>query len=158
MKTVELDLFQFGINVTDAVIQEYGPERGYGEALRCLRFKVAGERQRPFRYETPASWWQQFKVEHFPKWALNRWPAKTIKHELTMAVIYPKLETRLPRKGMGGMVTVIVADEPRAVFLSDTDGMTPLEYRKSVAELMRSQFISGDKCPTCNRLWFEKWP
>lgn len=31
---------------------------------------------RPVEVHVPASWWDHFKVERFPDWALDRWPAK----------------------------------------------------------------------------------
>jgi len=34
-------------------------------------------------YDVPASWWQHFKEQHFPQWALKRWPVKTERRNST---------------------------------------------------------------------------
>jgi hypothetical protein len=34
--------------------------------------------------KTPASWWQHFKQDCFPKWALKRWPVRYVKTEVVV--------------------------------------------------------------------------
>lgn len=48
--------------------------------------------------KVPSSWWQHFKRDHFPAWALKRWP---VKYDLHWAhQILPAV--RLPEPELGG--------------------------------------------------------
>lgn len=44
---------------------------------------------------TPTSWWQHFKQDYFPRWALRRWPVRYnkaevfIKHKPDMDIMGP---------------------------------------------------------------------
>ena len=39
----------------------------------------------------PASWWQQWKQDHAPRWLVERWPIRMRRFEVTFQEIYPKL-------------------------------------------------------------------
>jgi hypothetical protein len=157
MQKIDLNLRQFGITATDAYFEELGPKRAFDGMLKRMRCRVAGESQSPFIYETATSWWQQFKVEYFPKWALRRWPAKMTQHKVELRVLYPMLKVSLPRDTMGPMVTVILGDATYSI-VTGTDGLSPREYYKAVNRVrMMDQYGIGEKCPTCNRLWFDKY-
>lgn len=45
------------------------------------------------KYKVPAGWFQHFKKDHFPTWALKRWPVKYDEfeevHEITRAHYFP---------------------------------------------------------------------
>lgn len=46
----------------------------------------------------PSSWWQHFKRDHFPAWALKRWPVKYDEHWAHQTL--PAL--KLPEPELGG--------------------------------------------------------
>lgn len=131
-----------------------------------LRASVLVEHQKPYSYETPASWWQHFKrdVLHVDRW-LSRLPAgwrRFVKVRMTtttisLKTIYPTLRTKLPADLVGPYVTVHIADRPLATFLSDVDGGVTLdEYDREVVQAtVRQAWVSDDKCPCCKRSWRE---
>ena len=61
------------------------------EAIYTLRVKVLQESCRI----VPASWWQHFKRDCFPQWALKRWPVRY--HKATLCISYkPDLDRAGP--------------------------------------------------------------
>ena len=44
----------------------------------------------------PNSWWDAFKRECFPKWALQRWPARYTDVTVDVRAVYPKLRMETP--------------------------------------------------------------
>lgn len=123
-------------------------------AVLTLQARLIGERQPSYVYETPDGWFQALKLERFPKWWVRRWPVRMKRHTLEIKTLYPMFKTRIPREHMGPFVTVLVNDTSMGPFQSDTDGLTPQEAERE-AILMSQQFANGDRCPTCNRLWYE---
>lgn len=106
MKTT-LDLTQLGFTLTRCKYSK--EEKDFGAYIvHHLQAFLASERQDPFVYQTPKSWWEMFKVRWFPKWMLKRFPAVFYDHEVTVKTLYPKLKSKLPLDLMGPYVQVMV--------------------------------------------------
>ena len=59
-----------------------------------LASKIAEDRYKAsFYYKTPSSWFQMFKIAHYPKWLLARHPAKYIHHKKYRTVKFTRYET-----------------------------------------------------------------
>ena len=47
--------------------------------------------------EYPADWWSAFKVQHFPPWALRRWPPKMERITCRVMETFPSLDVKIPQ-------------------------------------------------------------
>ena len=72
--------------------------------IDVLRDKIHEDRTTVhFYWETPASWWQQFKVEIMPVWFTERYPIKYKRHSAKRTAIfkryaeYPKANVAIPK-------------------------------------------------------------
>lgn len=149
-----LDLTKLGLTLSGTNYSQDTNELGRYMVHRLTTY-LASEHQDPFVYETPKSWWQMFKSRYFPMWLLKRFPAQFNRHELTVKTLYPKLKSKLPLDLMGPYVQVIVQDKVIGSFLTDTEGLTPLDFNREAHEkLMRISRLDGKICPCCHRSWF----
>jgi hypothetical protein len=55
--------------------------------------------------ETPATCWQHFKQQYFPKWALKKWPVitekKTQSYDFKTIALFPEFRYNSPNRDMG---------------------------------------------------------
>lgn len=47
--------------------------------IAMRNYMLQGVRGAEIFHNVPATWWDHFKQQHFPRWALSRWPAKYTK-------------------------------------------------------------------------------
>jgi len=50
--------------------------RANEESVLTVNFDRWERKEIQVIYRVPASWWQHFKQQHFPQWALKRWPVE----------------------------------------------------------------------------------
>jgi hypothetical protein len=118
--------------------------------LACtLTAWIATEKQQPFVWTTPKTWWQMFKRDYFPKWLLEKYPIKTDRHEVSVKTVYPHLKTKLPSKIHGDRILVMVNELPVGTFVEGTPGFTPLEEHRYHEELFSKQL--SDYCFNCHQ-------
>ena len=67
-----------------------------------IRLKVTGyvwaETLESKEFKWPADWWEAFKEQWFPAWALRRWPVRYERHKLDVKAVYPNLRPNVPRQ------------------------------------------------------------
>lgn len=153
MTEVNINLEQIGMSLNVHRLQFRAEAVSQNMVCQLVGW-LAGERQDPYCYETPSSWWQMLKKEHFPKWFLKRYPVKYTKTELTIKTLYPKLKTRIPLDLMGPVVRVMVMDRDIGCFVSNTEALTPFEVRESRVRMMSE--LGTDFCPRCHQPIFHK--
>lgn len=61
-----------------------------------LRAEIYGERMKDVALQEPATWWEMLKRDHFPAWALSRWPVKYAKIPIKAWWVYPMFN-RVPK-------------------------------------------------------------
>ena len=47
-------------------------------------------------YRRPLTWWDHLKQDHFPKWWLDRWPARELEQEVVIKDMFPFPTERFP--------------------------------------------------------------
>lgn len=153
---IELDSKAIGLSMFGA---EYEAEHHlYHAKALCHRLKsyVLKEKQEPYSYETPASWWDALKLAKFPKWALRRWPAKYTTHNIGLELIWPQLRTAIPPRHWGGRVTLLVQDRPSVSFMPDHEPISMGDWDRKASEItFKHHMADGRKCPCCQRLYRE---
>lgn len=65
-----------------------------------IRALIYGEKLDTKLVEYPADWWQAFKAQYFPRWALKRWPVKNKVIRFEIDAIYPNVS--FPKLHRGG--------------------------------------------------------
>lgn len=157
MKEVRLDIFKFRAATKINAIDLYAIEqREWRDLIRTLVVSITGERQDPYIVKQPATWWQHFKADYFPRWALRRWPVVMTKTELSVATLYPHLKTELPAGSWGPQVFVMVQNKIISDFLTDTPGLIAPQWREEVRSILFQQhWTDAEKCPTCRRAFYE---
>lgn len=63
-----------------------------------LQRHVLTEKKESKTFEVPLTWWDGFKIAHFPKWLRKRYPAKVKRIECTLEILYPDLKVSLPEE------------------------------------------------------------
>ena len=65
-------------------------ERAYlDQIVATYRSFVWSEPRETITKRTPSTWWQAFKLAHFPEWLKVRYPVKYDEFTLTITMIYP---------------------------------------------------------------------
>lgn len=158
MRRIEINLKMFGIT---AHRSEYSIDRHIDEHMGKLLVHqlcthIAAERQDPYGWDEPTSWWQMFKRDVFPAWLRNRFPVRNTRRVVTVDTVYPFLKTQIPKDLQGPRVTVLLNGKPAGSFFTDIDNvcMTPQRWNEEVVpELFKNQRCDsmGMSCPTCHR-------
>jgi len=157
---VDLDLKRVGLTATSSTYA-YRVDHVMGELVHQLTALFASEKQDPYVFSYPATWWQHFKQRFFPAWLLRKFPVRMAEKRLDVQTLYPYLKTSLPLKAMGPRVMIMVADRSIGSFLPDTPGSTPQEWYMQAQEIISSPRLvsacwhDARHCPMCRRAWFE---
>lgn len=162
MKEITLELRQFGVTATQARYRVDADLVG-DRLVHSLTALFASEEQRPYVVETPAGWWDHFRLEVFPKfgrlgrWALKRWPLKVTRHEIGVRTVYPYLKTQLPLSLAGERVILLVNDASAGSFMPEANGLTPVEWPKKAEAILFSDRYATKHllCSRCQRPMFE---
>lgn len=147
MKELTLDLHSFVASLGLSAIASLEVQKTATEEsiIRC-KMSVCGENQKPYTYDIPASWWDHFKRDCFPKWLLKRFPAKTISKTIDIKTIYPFLASKIPKELRGPQFTLLVADKPCAVWTEE-----PISIHEKREELFAQPMFDmhAKRCMTC---------
>lgn len=163
MPTITLDLTQVGVSLFCGRAEEsrsLQPET-WNMLQRTLTARVVAEKQTPYGFDYPASWWQHFKQTYFPKWLLERFPVRNFRKTVSVETLYPFIKTRLPGSLIGDRVTICVNAQPIGSFLAALDApVTPDTWNhESVPRLFNDRSdCDGQHCPTCKRYLYYEQP
>ena len=58
-------------------------------------------------YRTPASWWQMFKRDRFPKWALRHWPVQEHIERVIIKDLFPFPTVKYPPPELGPEIRIV---------------------------------------------------
>lgn len=102
-KLVELQKIQIGLEEIIAKEVLLNPEIEIEDYLSTMiKIRVQGflwgEAGRSTTIKYPSDWWQAFKLEYFPVWALKRWPVKYTEHTINTRTLYPNFRVSLPKE------------------------------------------------------------
>jgi hypothetical protein len=104
------------------------------ELMRALRVYVKGyvwaDPPTQVTVSYPSDWWEAFKDRWFPKWYLNRWPARLTVKVLEGRHIYPKLKTEVPEHSPHLRLCVLDHTPPRFE--------NPITVRDLVSEIKKA--------------------
>jgi len=126
IEQVELERIRMGISQmvdehwVDSAISlddHWAYARGYLE-LR-IRGSVWGERHPPVVVSYPKTWWDAFKVDCFPDWAMDRWPPVYVRREISFTTAYPDFR---PNVDSCQSKCVIYKDDGEMEFLACNGG------------------------------------
>ena len=114
----------------------------------------AGEYQDPWIFREPASWWQHFKKECFPKWLKGWFPVKETDTKLSITLLYPHLKTKLPLGMIGHNMTILVKSQQGACRFMNADPLSPLTPVEQFDKAIDHKFYSPEdkRCPVCRKL------
>ena len=85
--------------LTDFSVQELKHYADYS-ILQLKAAVWAEEKEKSYKdLHTPATWWDQLKLNHFPRWFLRRFPVrtKTTRVHFVRQATYPRLQLLLPQ-------------------------------------------------------------
>lgn len=150
MRTIELEKFKFCVQV--GVIPELS-ESHFKDYVKRVTWSFLSEKQEPIKVSFPESWWQMFKKQYFPKWALKRWPVKeVVEKELSVRTVYPLLKTSVPLDHIGNRVMILVNDRRIGCFDPFTMPKSPNEWYTDVKREPDYFYKFQDHvCPLCKR-------
>ena len=58
-------------------------------------------------YRTPATWWQMFKRDRFPLWALRRWPVQEHIERVVIKDLFPFPTVKYPPPELGPEIRIV---------------------------------------------------
>jgi len=93
---IELEKFKMGIRER---LDRVSPALECDIAVECVadrieflvRWHVWNKKLDTYTYSRPKTWWDAFKEEYFPPWALKRWPVIFVTTTIEARVLYPDL-------------------------------------------------------------------
>jgi hypothetical protein len=86
LDALDLDMSNYQFEVDNSFL----PELGKRMVLRLTR-RIATENLDTIELPVPASWWQHFKAEHFPRWMKRKFPVKYNYHQWSVTAYYDKI-------------------------------------------------------------------
>jgi len=103
---VTLEKLQFGIStrLSDELLCGTKVEVTYDYLVNHIVLTVKGfvwgENAQREEIKYPCDWWQMFKKQYFPSWALSKWPVEYTRIVVDVKAIYPNFRPAMPYEDM----------------------------------------------------------
>lgn len=102
--SIELEKWEIGLQEYISEDAFLDPSITLEREARVLKMKLRDfvwsepQRKHEIFAAYPDTWWQHFKRDYFPEWALRRWPVRYRRETATfdIRVIYPDLKISVP--------------------------------------------------------------